>query len=118
MLFCHKHCRQAPIPGQIPGELLRIGGRLFPFPISAIDVCVSLFFNGRTPVIKERPYSWYDMPNIHFCTIADFLAVAGETGVTAEEAVVLNRNGQHVPFRLPWSTWNLPGQQAVFLLQR
>ena len=33
---------------------------------------------GRMPVTKDLPYSWYDTPNIHFCTIRDFVdAVRG-----------------------------------------
>jgi hypothetical protein len=27
---------------------------------------------GRMPVSKNLPYQWYDTPNIHLCTVADF----------------------------------------------
>ena len=27
---------------------------------------------GRMPVSKSLPYQWYDTPNIHLCTVADF----------------------------------------------
>ena len=33
---------------------------------------LSLMFNGRMPKTKALPYSWFDTPNIHFCTVADF----------------------------------------------
>jgi len=107
-------------PRKILGELLRIGRRaVVSMPnFGYWRVRASLLFGGRMPVTKELSYSWYDTPNIHFCTIADFLDMACEIGATVEEAVVLNRKGQRVAFRLPWNTLNLFGQQAVFLLRR
>jgi len=107
-------------PKQVLHELLRIGRRaVVSIPnFGYWRVRASLLFGGRMPVTKELPYSWYDTPNIHFCTIADFLDMVEEIGATVEKAVVLNRNGQRVTFRLPWSTLNLFGQQAVFLLRR
>lgn len=107
-------------PKQVLCELLRIGRRaVVSIPnFGYWRVRASLLFGGRMPVTKELPYNWYDTPNIHFCTIADFLDMVEEIGATVEKAVVLNRNGQRVTFRLPWSTLNLFGQQAVFLLRR
>lgn len=31
-----------------------------------------LGLKGRMPVSKFLPYTWYDTPNIHFCTVSDF----------------------------------------------
>ena len=31
-------------------------------------------------VTDNLPYSWYDTPNIHFCTIKDFRELCGEVG--------------------------------------
>jgi len=31
-----------------------------------------LFFRGRVPVTSSLPYQWYDTPNLHFLSIADF----------------------------------------------
>lgn len=33
---------------------------------------LSLLLSGRMPKTKALPYSWFDTPNIHFCTVADF----------------------------------------------
>ena len=30
---------------------------------------------GRMPVTKALSYEWYDTPNIHFCTITDFVVL-------------------------------------------
>ena len=71
---------------------------------------------GRMPVTESLSYSWYDTPNIHFCTIADFIALAHEVGATIDKSVALDLKGQplHRIFS-PWA-WNLLGDQAIFLL--
>lgn len=107
-------------PKTVLTELLRIGERaIVSIPnFGHWRVRASLLFNGRMPVTKELPYSWYDTPNIHFCTIRDFVDMTKEVGATVEDAVALNRIGDRMPFNMPWGFWNLFGQQAVFLLKR
>lgn len=107
-------------PKKVLSELLRIGERaIVSIPnFGYWRVRGSLLFRGRMPVTKELPFSWYDTPNIHFCTIRDFVDMTEEVGATVEDAVALNRNGERMPFNLPWGLWNLLGQQAVFLLKR
>ena len=75
-------------------------------------------FGGRMPVTESLSHSWYDTPNIHFCTIADFVTLAREVGATIDKSVALDLAGQplHRIFS-PWA-WNLLGDQAIFLLHR
>ncbi|MGH6761388.1 MAG: methionine biosynthesis protein MetW [Phyllobacterium sp.] len=107
-------------PRQVLTDLLRIGERaIVSFPnFGHWRVRSSLLFKGRMPVTKDLPYSWYDTPNIHFCTIRDFLAMTSEVGAKVEAAVAINDVGRPIGFNLPYSFWNLFGQQAVFLLRR
>ena len=70
------------------------------------------------PVTKDLPYSWYDTPNIHFCTIRDFVSLCDELGAKVESATALDANGQKIGLSMPWWFWNFFGQQAVFLLKR
>ena len=51
-------------------------------------------FLGRMPVTKSLSHSWYDTPNIHFCTIADFVALAREVGATIVKSVALDLAGR------------------------
>ncbi|MBH0238044.1 methionine biosynthesis protein MetW [Methylobrevis albus] len=107
-------------PKTVLQELLRIGDKaIVSFPnFGYWDVRLRLMFGGRMPVSERLPYSWYDTPNIHFCTIRDFVALCREIGATVEKAVALDGNGNRVPFNAPWWVWNLIGAQAVFLLKR
>jgi len=106
-------------PKQVLQAMLRIGRRaIVSFPnFGYWRVRSSLFFRGQMPVTKELPYSWYDTPNIHFCTVRDFLSMVSELRAEVEQAVVLDRSGGRISYFLPRRAWNLFGQQAVFLLK-
>jgi methionine biosynthesis protein MetW len=101
-------------------HLLRIGRRaIVSFPnFGHWRVRGDLLLRGRMPVTDNMPYSWYDTPNIHFCTIRDFVELCRDVGATMEKAVALDGRGQPIRFDLPWWVWNLFGAQGVFLLQR
>ena len=101
-------------------ELLRIGDRaIVSFPnFGHWRVRLSLLLQGRMPVTENLPDPWYDTPNIHFCTIRDFVELCDEVGATVERAVALDAAGQPIGLSMPWWFWNLFGEQAVFLLKR
>ena len=101
-------------------HLLRIGRRaIVSFPnFGHWRVRYEIGVRGRMPVTDNLPHSWYDTPNIHFCTIRDFVGLCRETGARMEEAHALDAGGQPVRFSMPWWFWNLFGEQGVFLLSR
>lgn len=107
-------------PKEVLEQLLRIGRRaIVSFPnFGHWRVRLSLLLRGRMPVTRDLAYSWYDTPNIHFCTIRDFVALCEEIGATVESATALDGNGQKIGVSLPWWFWNFFGQQAVFLLRK
>ncbi|MCX7158217.1 MAG: methionine biosynthesis protein MetW [Proteobacteria bacterium] len=63
---------------------------------------------GRMPVSESLPHAWYNTPNLHLCTIADFEDLARRIGLNIEERVVLHE-GRPVTL-LP----NLFGSLAVY----
>jgi methionine biosynthesis protein MetW len=73
---------------------------------------------GHMPVTDNLPDTWYDTPNIHFCTIKDFRQLCMVSGAKMEKAVALNAWGTPLRLNAPWWFWNLFGEQAVFLLSR
>ncbi len=107
-------------PRVVLEHLLRIGRRaIVSFPnFGHWRVRVDLALKGRMPVTENLPYSWYDTPNIHFCTIRDFVELCREVGAQMEKAVALNAGGKPMQVSLPWWVWNLLGDQGVFLLKR
>src|SRR2546422_8454205 len=61
-------------PRQVLEHMLRIGRRaVISFPnFGHWNIRLQLLLGGRMPRTDNLPYSWYDTPNIHFCTIKDF----------------------------------------------
>jgi methionine biosynthesis protein MetW len=73
---------------------------------------------GRMPVTKTLSYQWYDTPNIHFCTIADFVVLVESLGITIEDRIVVDTAGHKTKFTGRGAMANLFGEQGVFLLSR
>jgi len=67
---------------------------------------------GRMPVSDNLPFSWFDTPNVHLCTISDFEAFCASHGVRILERTVIT-GGRAVGW-LP----NLRGALAVYRFQR
>lgn len=107
-------------PKAVLESLLRIGRHaIVSFPnFGHWRVRLDIAFRGRMPVNDRLPYSWYDTPNIHFCTVRDFLELAAEVGAKVERGVVLDRAGRPMRGSTPWWVWNIWGEQGVFLLRR
>ena len=105
-------------PRHVLEELLRIGKRaIVSFPNFGFwRIRLSLFFRGRMPVTELLSNPWYDTPNIHLCTIRDFVALCDEVGSRIERSLTLDRHGR--PFALdPRGTLaNLLAEQGVFVL--
>ena len=107
-------------PKVVLEHLLRIGRKaIVSFPnFGHWRVRVEVGLKGRMPMTDNLPYAWYETPNIHFCTIRDFVGLCREVGAQMERAVALDAAGHPIRFTLPWWAWNLFGEQAVFLLRR
>ena len=107
-------------PKVVLEHLLRIGRRaIVSFPnFGHWRVRLELLVKGRMPVTENLPYSWHNTPNIHFCTIRDFLELCAEVGAQMERSAALDGSGKPVRMALPWWAWNMLGEQGVFLLKR
>ena len=79
---------------------------------------LGLFLQGRLPVTKSLPYQWWETPNIHNCTITDFVALTNVLDVEIERTMVLRHDGRVMRFNSADRMANLFGEQAVFLLRR
>jgi len=77
-----------------------------------------LVMKGRMPITEDLPYSWYDTPNIHFCTVRDFVTLVKEIDARVEKAVALYGNGRVMNRSIRLPLWNILAEQAIFLLRR
>ena len=105
-------------PRIVLAHLLRIGKRtIVSFPnFGHWQVRLALLIKGRMPHTAALGYAWYDTPNIHLCTIADFTALVRETGGSIERAIALSEEGNtHAMQPDAWAP-NLFAEGAIFLL--
>ncbi len=107
-------------PRRVIEHLVRIGRRaIVSFPnFGHWRIRLRLLVHGRMPVTPVLNHPWYDTPNIHLCTILDFIALCEELGIVIERSVTLDRAG--LPYRLNprGSLANLLAEQGLFLLRR
>jgi methionine biosynthesis protein MetW len=107
-------------PKLVLEDMLRIGERaIVSFPnFGHWRIRLQIMFGGHMPVTDTLDYSWWDTPNIHFCTIRDFVGLVESIGAIQQSAKALDANGRLIRFNMPWWFWNLFGEQAVFVLKR
>lgn len=90
-------------------EMLRVGRQaIVTFPNFGHWTHRLQILRGRMPVSSSLPYQWYDTPNIHLCTVADFDAFLAQRRYAVENRVVLS-DGREVSV-LP----NLLGELAIY----
>ncbi len=77
-----------------------------------------LAMHGRMPVTKTLSHEWYDTPNIHFCTITDFIVLCEDLGLTIEQRLYVTNQGISGGFRDKAIFANLFGEQGIFMIRR
>ncbi len=107
-------------PRQVLEHMLRIGHHaIVSFPnFGHWRIRAQIALQGRMPVTQSLSASWYETPNIHFCTIRDFIGLVDEIGAKTERSIALDQQGRPLRFSAPWWVLNLIGDQAVFELSR
>jgi methionine biosynthesis protein MetW len=111
-------------PAKVLKDMLRIGRRV---AVSLPNfgywrVRMSLLLHGRMPQTRTLDQTWYDTPNIHLCTLADFVGLTQEVGAVISEAHVLDDDGRTSRIRPDAITHgffgpNFTAPGAIFLLK-
>jgi methionine biosynthesis protein MetW len=105
-------------------NLVRVGKKaVVSFPnFGHWRVVRSLLWDGHMPVTRVMPRAWYETPNIHFCTVRDFMVLCGEMDIEITGMVLLDE-GMGEVFRLSGgggsgvSFWHhLRSAQAIFAI--
>jgi methionine biosynthesis protein MetW len=105
-------------PRRVIETLVRIGRRaIVSFPNFGFwRIRLKLLTDGRMPMSPLLPHPWYETPNIHLCTIRDFVALCSEVGIRVERGVTLDRVGRPYALEPHGRLANLLGEQGVFVL--
>ncbi len=107
-------------PRLVLRQMMRIGRRaIVSFPnFGHWRIRWQLATRGRMPLTRNLAHAWYETPNIHLCTIRDFVSLVEKIDARIVKAVAMDGNGEQIQVQAPWWAWNLFGEQAVFLLER
>jgi methionine biosynthesis protein MetW len=107
-------------PRQVLEALVRIGKRaIVSFPNFGFwRLRLGLLRHGTMPVSALLNHQWYDTPNIHLCTIRDFVALCDEIAIRIELSLTLDRHGRPYSLDPRGSLANLLAEQGVFVLSR
>jgi methionine biosynthesis protein MetW len=105
-------------PRHVLEALLRIGKRaIVSFPNFGFwRIRLALFCRGRMPVSALLNNPWYDTPNIHLCTIRDFVVLCDELGAHIERSLSLDRHGRPIALDPRGGLANLMAEQGIFVL--
>jgi len=98
---------------RVLNEMLRVGREgIVTFPNFGYWRHRLDILRGHMPVSKTLPYSWYDTPNIHLCTVKDFEDLCVQVGAEILDERVIH--GDNTIKVLP----NLRGSTGVFRFRR
>lgn len=94
-------------------EMLRVGRQgIVSFPNFGYWPQRLQIMRGRMPVSEVLPYLWYNTPNVHLCTLADFEDLCASRGVRILERIVM-QDGRRIRVAP-----NLRGSVAVYRFEK
>ena len=81
-------------PKNVLSELVRISSKaIISFPnFGHWKIASSLLLKRKMPISEKLSYSWHETPNLHFCTINDFIDLCDEVGIRIEKQANLKTN--------------------------
>lgn len=101
-------------PDKVLQEMLRVGKScVITFPNFGHWRCRwYLASKGRMPVSEFLPYTWYNTPNIHFCTFEDFERLSRELGARVTDRLAVDREHRYSWASRQWP--NLFGEIGIY----
>jgi methionine biosynthesis protein MetW len=86
--------QQVKKPDIVLEEALRVGEKVIVgFPNFAYYTArYALAIRGRAPITLSLPYEWYNTPNIHFLSIADFISYCRKRNIKIKECFYFGKN--------------------------
>ena len=105
-------------PEAVLEEMLRIGREgIVTFPNFGHWRCrLHLGLFGRMPRSNAMPYTWYETPNIHYCTVSDFEQLCHDKGIKILARDVVGNNRSQPLFSRTWP--NLFATTAIYHISR
>jgi len=105
-------------PENVLAQLLRIGSRvIISIPnFGYWQIRASLLFFGKMPITKSLPYTWYNTPNLHMCSIKDFYQFCEKKKIKIDKVIGINGEKISSIYRINLETKNLLSEVGIFVI--
>ena len=106
-------------PEKVIKDLLRVGKKVIvTIPnFGHWKVRVDLLFKGEMPITKNLPYEWYNTPNLHMCTIQDFVNFCNKKNILIDKSMCLTNEKISEITNKNMKYKNIFSQLGIFLIQ-
>jgi len=107
-------------PERVINELLRIGKQaIVTIPnFGYWKIRLHLLLKGTMPVTRTLPDEWYNTPNIHLCTIKDFVYFSKTKNFKLSKSIALKSNQLSYIKDSNLNLKNLSSNLGIFLIER
>ena len=106
-------------PEKVLEELLRIGKQtIVTIPnFGYWKVRIHLLFKGTMPITKNLPNEWYNTPNLHMCTIKDFVNFCNKKNIKIDKSMCLTDEKISKITNKNMNYKNIFSQLGIFLIE-
>ena len=107
-------------PEKVISDLLRIGKTsIVTIPNFGFwKVRFNLLFKGTMPVTKTLPNEWYNTPNLHMCSIKDFVNFCNDRKINLFKSLALTNNKVSSINKFNLNLKNLTSELGIFLIEK
>ena len=107
-------------PEKVISDLLRIGKTsIVTIPNFGFwKVRFNLLFKGTMPVTKTLPNDWYNTPNLHMCSIKDFVNFCNNRKINLFKSLALTNNKVSSINKFNLNFKNLTSELGIFLIEK
>ena len=107
-------------PEKVISDLLRIGKTsIVTIPNFGFwKVRFNLLFKGTMPVTKTLPNEWYNTPNLHMCSIKDFVNFCNNRKINLFKSLALTNNKVSSINKFNLNFKNLTSELGIFLIEK
>ena len=107
-------------PELVIKELLRVGKKaIITIPnFGHWRVRLNLLIKGTMPITNSLPHNWYNTPNIHMCTIKDFVKFSEIIGFKIFKSLALKNKKISNINKSNLLLKNLFGELGIFLIEK
>jgi len=106
-------------PEEVLNQLLRIGKQtVVSIPnFGYWKVRLHLLFKGTMPITKNLPNEWYNTPNLHMCTIKDFVNFCNKKNIIIDKSLCLTKEKISEITKKNMKYKNMFSELGIFLIQ-